>query len=244
MQQYGHKFIHSLENKKNREKSGFFVVEGAKSVLELVRSDFEIVELYTTKEIFAKNKDLLLPLGKRLVLLAQGEIQKLGLLEFNNTALAIAKQKDFGELTVSKNEKILALDGVRDPGNLGTIIRTADWFGITKIICGKDTADFYNSKTIASSMGSFTRIEIFYTDLELFLMEAKVPVIGALMKGKNTNEFKFPKNGILLMGNESNGIGHELLPYLSEKISIPRTGGAESLNVGVATGILLDMWNK
>jgi TrmH family RNA methyltransferase len=244
MQHYGQKFIHSLENKKTREKQGLFVVEGAKSVLELVRSDFEIVELYTTKEILAKNKELLLSLGKRLIILGQGEIQKLGLLEFNNTALALAKTKEFGEITVDKDEKILALDSIRDPGNLGTIIRTADWFGIKKIVCSNDTADFYNSKAIAASMGSFTRVEIFYTDLELFLAHSKIPVIGATMKGKNAHEFKFPKNGILVMGNESNGITQEIMSTLKEKVTIPRRGLAESLNVGIATGILLDLWNN
>jgi TrmH family RNA methyltransferase len=133
------------------------------------------------------------------------------------------------------------LDGIQDPGNMGTIIRTADWFGIQQIICSNDTVELYNPKVIQSTMGSFTRVKVWYKNLkEIFANnDADVPVYGALLQGKSIYDIPEISEGILLMGNEGNGIRPENLSFITQPITIPKQGGAESLNVGVATGIIV-----
>ena len=136
------------------------------------------------------------------------------------------------------------LDDVSDPGNLGTIIRIADWYGIRKIVCSESTTDFYNPKVIAASKGSFTRVKLMYTDLENYLQKnaGEKMVAGAFLNGVNLYDFKFPiqKGGFIVMGNESNGVGQEVESYITDRITIPRFGEAESLNVGIATAVILD----
>lgn len=236
------KLIKSLHEKKYRNEFGLFLVEGEKSVKELLNSDFKIDYILTTKKFYEENTKQLNGIDVEIV--EKGEIEKVSSLESNDSVLAVAYQKENKEFEIDKNEIILALDDIRDPGNLGTIIRIADWYGIKKIVASENTVDVYNNKTISSTKGSFTRVQIFYTNLEEYLKDAEVPVLGTFMKGENVHTFDFPKNGLLLMGNESNGISVEAEKYISTKITIPSFGETESLNVAIATAIVVDNWKR
>ena len=248
------KLIKQLADKKYRNETGLFLVEGEKSIDELLASDFEIVEIIGTlpyldtinESVHAYEKRTLRGVG--IADLSESELVRIGTKETNNAGIAVAKQRTadmWGEVEdATKTELVLALDDVRDPGNLGTIIRIADWFGVKHIVASLETTDFYNPKTIAASMGSFTRVEVTYTLLAPFLKKSKsagIPVLGAVLGGENIHHCKVHPNGILLLGSESHGISAELLPLLTQKIAIPKFGGAESLNVSVATGIILDV---
>jgi len=220
---------------------GEFVVEGAKSVLELLHSDFQISSLYLTDDFSKKYENLLKSVKVEIISVKQQELEGLGTFSSNNAALAVVKIKDNNLLLIEQEELVLVLDEVKDPGNLGTIIRIADWYGIQKIVCSNDTAEVYNPKVISSTMGSFTRVKIYYCDLlEYFGRGLKEKVYAAMLDGEDVHKVKFEKKGYLIMGNESSGIRAELHPFISEKISIPRKGRAESLNVAVATGIICD----
>jgi TrmH family RNA methyltransferase len=164
----------------------------------------------------------------------------LGLGEFqtNDKALAVARIKVNEPLSIGPNEFALVLDDIRDPGNLGTMIRTADWFGMTKVIASLETADFYNPKVIHATMGSFTRVKIFYTDLEDYLRRSNAPVFGTYLQGTDIRQTSFGNEGLIVVGNESKGIRPSLEKFVHHKITIPRIGKAESLNAGIAAGIL------
>ncbi len=136
----------------------------------------------------------------------------------------------------------MALESINDPGNLGAIIRIADWYGIEKILCSSDTVDFYNPKVIAASMGSFLRVQVQYGDLSELLKNTALPVLGAFLDGTNVHKFQFPTEGILVIGSEAHGISPALEKIVTEKITIPRTGKAESLNAAIATAIICDNW--
>ncbi|MEI6420558.1 MAG: RNA methyltransferase [bacterium] len=240
------KLIRSLHDKKNRQELGLFLVEGAKSVIEVLQSTFEIEQIFCTSSFSDENFELLESKAGRgkIEITEIFELEKAGTLETNDAAIAIVKQRPNTLPIISEEQITLALDDVRDPGNLGTIIRIADWYGIKNIIASKTTTDFYNSKVISASKGSFTRVNIFYTDLKDFLSTTKLPILGAFMEGQNVHDYKFPNKGILIMGNESNGICKETEELVTEKITIPRFGQAESLNVGIATAIILDNWKR
>ena len=237
------KLIKSLDEKKNRVELGLFLVEGEKSVSELLDSDFEIELLLTTTTFFEKYGEKIREKSKSYEIVNQFELEKVGTFETNDSAIAIVKQKINNEPTISSGI-ILALDEIKDPGNLGTIIRIADWYGIKNIIASKNTVDFYNPKVITATKGSFTRVNIFYTDLNEFLSKTELPILGAFLDGENIHETKFPSNGILIMGNESNGIKKDIEKLVTKKITIPSYGKAESLNVAIATAIILDNWVK
>ena len=176
------KFIKSLQIKKYRKQEQSFIVEGAKSVRELLKSDFEVVSLVATAGFLSTLKT-----GKNLEVIevTEKELEGLGEFQTNDAALAVAKVKSNELLTVSKGEFALVLDDIRDPGNLGTIIRTADWFGVRKIIASTETADFYNPKVITATMGSFTRVKIFYTNLVDYLQHTDLPIFGTYLAGEN-----------------------------------------------------------
>jgi TrmH family RNA methyltransferase len=140
---------------------------------------------------------------------------------------------------VIKNKISIVLDGIQDPGNLGTIIRIADWFGISQIVCSMDTVELYNPKVIQSTMGSFVRVNVWYDQPEDFLKTLNVPVLGALLNGKSIYETEKLKEGVLVIGNESKGIRENVLKWITDPVTIPRIGGAESLNAAVATGIII-----
>ena len=234
------KYINSLQQKKFRSEHQSFIVEGAKSVLELLKSDFELELLFVTQEFFNNYEEILQKLPIQVELVNQQELEKAGYYSSNNAALAVAKTKENEELLVGENEYALILDDIRDPGNLGTIIRVGDWYGIHKIICSHSTVDFYNPKVIAATMGSFTRTKLYYTDLEEFINKQSSPIYGTLLNGNNIHQTKFAKSGYIIIGNEANGISEGVEKLVTDKITIPSFGGAESLNAGIATAVVLD----
>lgn len=236
--------IKLLHDKKYRQKTGLFLVEGEKSVAETLASDYEIKTLLATKPFSVKYQKIIKNKKINCEIVESGEIEKVSTLESNNSALAIVKQKNDTILIPEADEITLALDNIRDPGNFGTIIRIADWYGIRKIIASLGTVDLYNSKVISATKGSFTRVNIYYTDLKNFLTETKTPIFGSFLSGENVHQLNFPKGGILLVGNESNGIDAEIEKLITRKITIPAYGRAESLNVAIATAILLDNWKR
>lgn len=231
------KFIKSLQIKKFRQENSVFVVEGAKRVCELQDTDFEIIQVYCTQ----KYANLFSNFNSNVEIISESEMQSISSLENNFSALALVKIKKYNTQNISSDSITLLLDGIQDPGNLGTIIRTADWFGVKTIFCSENTVDLYNPKVISATMGSFARVSVIHTDLEMLLKNhnpQNIPVYGAFLDGNPTKNFT-DKNIILVMGNESNGISNELSSHINHRISIPQIGKAESLNVGIATGILL-----
>nr|WP_317195888.1 RNA methyltransferase [Dawidia soli] len=226
-----------MQLKKYRKQEQCFVVQGAKSVQELLRSDFETLTVLGTAEFLATCP----PAGKAEVLeVTARALEELGEFQTNDAALAVARLKPNQPLTVGATEFALALDDIRDPGNLGTILRTADWYGIRKVIASSETADVYNAKVISATMGSFTRVQVYYTDLETYLPTAGCPVFGAFLNGANVHTTAFGARGIVLIGNESRGISATLAPQVTHKVTIPRYGQAESLNAAIATAIICD----
>lgn len=234
------KYINSLQQKKFRQEYQSFVVEGAKSVVELLSSDFELESLYVTEDFYKETKPLLDKQPLRAEIVGQAELEKAGTFSSNNAALAVAKIKSNQELLLNETEYALVLDEIRDPGNLGTIIRIADWYGIQKIICSEGTVDLYNPKVISSTMGSFTRVSLFYTDLVKYLKGQEKPIYGAFLDSENVHTLNFAPSGYIIIGNEANGISEAVEEVVTHKITIPRFGGAESLNAGIATAVICD----
>ena len=231
------KLITSLKQKKYRQQHGFFVVEGVKTIKELLQSHLELHALYTTETFNIDAKDE--------ILITENDLKRISFLTTPNKALAVFKIPE--AKAINNNGLIVALDAVRDPGNLGTIIRLCDWFGVTDLVCSIETVDCFNPKVIQATMGSITRVNISYIDLEVFLKESKVSVFGAFMDGKNVYKEQLPETGVLVMGNEANGVSKEVEAIISEKISIPRFGDTqvtESLNVATATAILLSEFRR
>jgi len=227
------KLINSLVKKKFRQKYNNFIVEGVKIIDEALKSDLKIHKIYTTEAIFDGN-------NTSIELISERELKKISQLVQPNTALALCEIPN--EKHIHSEGLILVLDDIRDPGNLGTIIRLADWFGIKQIICSQETVDVYNPKVIQATMGSFLRVQINYTNLEEFFQTYSYPVLGTFMEGKNIYQSQFPENAALVLGNEANGISEKINAFITEKISIPRMGNlqqTESLNVAMAAGIIL-----
>lgn len=234
-----------MQIKKYRKQHQSFLVEGAKSVIELLKSDFEITTLLGTSVFLNENESLLKSKDIEKLTVREQDLVDLGTFQTNNAGLAIAKIKENSDLQLKPDELALALDDIRDPGNLGTIIRIADWYGITKIICSLNCAEVYNPKVINATMGSFTRVDLFYTDLAAYLNMYKGVVYGAFLEGENIHSSVLRENGgLIVMGNESNGISDELAPLIKDKINIPRYGEAESLNVAIATAIICDNFRR
>ncbi|QOR74148.1 RNA methyltransferase [Cruoricaptor ignavus] len=226
------KVLQSLDKKKFRQKYNLFLVEGFKTIRELIGSRFKIVEIFTATE----PDDFFL--GIDVERISERELKKISFLQNPKDAVAVCELSE-NQLITDANFN-LVLDGIQDPGNLGTIIRLADWFGIPQIICSDDTADFYNPKVIQASMGSFSRVNIFYTGLPDFLRNSQNENVGTDMLGENIYTADFPKNINLILGNEGNGIRKITEEFLDRKISIPRFGNpTESLNVSIAAGIIL-----
>jgi TrmH family RNA methyltransferase len=238
------KFIKSLHQKKYRLESGKFFVEGEKSVVEVLQSSFTVDLLLVTQEFATKHASLLSGKSFDVLFVTSNQLEQLGQYQSNDAALAVVKMKANQAFLPEKDELILALDEVRDPGNLGTIIRIADWYGIKKLIFSTHTAEFYNPKVIQSSMGSFTRVQFYYGDLALAFQEWNLPVYGAFLEGESIHELTNPTPGVLLLGNESQGISKEVEKWVSSKITIPSFGKAESLNVAIATAIFCDNFKR
>ena len=228
------KYIQSLSHKKQRQESGLFIVEGVKLVNELLNSHYPVKKIYATEDWAGTVNP-----KTELLRVTADELQKVSGLQTANKVLAIAEQPVIGKIKLSKNKWVLALDGIQDPGNMGTLIRIADWFGIDTIVASEDSVDAFNPKVVQSTMGSFSRVTVHYTDIADFIKAAGIPVFGALLEGKSVYSVSPPQQGILLIGNESKGIHPQLLPLIKNPVSIPRIGGAESLNAAVAAGILI-----
>jgi TrmH family RNA methyltransferase len=233
------KRITSLLQKKYRKQEQLFFVEGVKGVQELLDSNFELVELFTTNnELFSVDKS-------KVYAITSSELQKISALTTPNTCLALFKIP----AAVSFEEKglLVALDDVRDPGNLGTIIRLCDWFGIKTLFCSEESVDVYNPKVVQATMGSISRVNVIYGNLEQLLTTTKLPVFGTFMDGKNIYKETLPNEGIIVMGNEANGISKPIENLISERIAIPRFGdlqATESLNVATATAIILSEFKR
>ena len=237
------KLVKSLHQKKYRNQYQLFLVEGAKGVLELLSSGYLIETLIATQVFLQQHKDLVSQrLSSSLIHEAsESALSSLSAFKHNNAAVAVVKMPDKQTFFNTEDDYVLALDNVRDPGNLGTILRIADWYGINQIICSEHTTDGYSPKVISASMGSFLRVHLQYVDLAHYFSQSDKPVYGAVVaQGQVVHQVSFAPQGILLMGNESVGIRPELLPFIQHRIYIPRYGQAESLNVGMATAIICD----
>lgn len=233
------KYIQSLCHKKQRQEEGLFIVEGTKLVNELLQSGFTIRKLYALP-LWAEQYRGSVPLET----ITGTELEKISSLQAPNQVLAVAEQKQPSGEPVIEKQLTLVLDSIQDPGNFGTIIRIADWFGIKQVVASVDTVELYNPKVIQSTMGSFARVNVWYKPLAGFLPAVTVPVYGALLNGKNMHNEPPVTEGVLVIGNESKGISNELLPFISHPITIPRLGGAESLNAAVAAGIIVSHLKK
>lgn len=235
------KLIQSLGEKKERLASGLFTVEGSKTVAELPASKITVNSLFATSAWMAQYG--LAFRGIDCVEVSDAELKKISSLQTPQHVLALCElpQQQF-TTTVLDVPKIIALDGIQDPGNLGTIVRIADWYGITTLLCSPQCADLYNPKTLQASMGSFLRVNVYTVPLTTAITNYKGVVMGAVMNGTNLHNQTFPSNGMLVIGNEGQGISTEVLALLQNKITIPKWGGAESLNAGVATAIICDAW--
>lgn len=230
------KVIQSLDKKKFRQKYNLFLVEGNKIITELPNSNYKIKEIFSTNP----GDDNLVKFSNNLVTeIGERDLKKISFLQHPKDSIALCELPSSFEEPSDFN---IVLDGIQDPGNLGTIIRLADWFGIEQIICSDDTVDVYNPKVIQATMGSFTRVNVVYTNLSEFLEKTENVNLGTDMDGRNIYEFDFPEKFNLILGNEGNGIRPETESLLHQKITIPRFGknkSTESLNVSMAAGIIL-----
>ncbi|MBC7652018.1 MAG: RNA methyltransferase [Deinococcales bacterium] len=229
------KYIQSLYHKKQRQQEGLFIAEGPKLISELLASKYIIQKIYAVADWVKNNTAVKQP----IVVVTNNDLQRISNLQTPNQVLAIVQQQLPITTPVFTNQLSIVVDGIQDPGNLGTIIRNADWFGITQVICSHNTAELYNPKVVQSTMGSFTRTSVWYTDLATVLANVQVPIFGALLQGQSIYQVSKPTAGILVIGNEGNGISNALLPLITNPITIPKIGGAESLNAAVAMGILV-----
>lgn len=231
------KLITSLQQKKYRNQSGLFVAEGAKVIDELLNEGLMLHSFFSSDPSQITNENHFQ--------VTETELKKISFLKTANTSLAlfeIPKPKPLQDSGL-----IVALDAVRDPGNLGTIIRLCDWFGVQQLICSEDTVDSYNPKVVQATMGSLARVQVHYLSLSEYLEKTKLPIFGGFMEGKNIYSEKLPEAGIVVMGNEANGLSEEIIKKITHKITIPRFGKnqkTESLNVATATAILLSEFRR
>lgn len=233
------KLITGLQQKKQRHAHQLFFAEGIKVISELLQSHFELEHLYQTETLFEN-----IPESKSTTV-TQAELKKISALATSNNCLALFKIP--APRHIDASGLTLALDDIRDPGNLGTILRLCDWFGISQLVCSAETVDIYNPKVVQATMGSIARVSVHYLNLTDFLSNTKLPVFGTFMDGENIYETKLPKEGIIVMGNEANGISIEIEKAIKYKLSIPRFGNlqqTESLNVATATAIILSEFKR
>lgn len=237
------KLIRSLDVKKFRKESNLFIAEGGKTVTDLLNSGIECKKIIATKSWLDENvtKDI----KAEIIEVSNQELERASFLRTPQGVLGIFSQRNrILDESIPQRELCLALDDIQDPGNLGTIIRIADWFGIETIYCSTNTADVYNPKTIQATMGAIGRVNIFYTDLPSFLSKVKkqVPIYGTFLNGKNLYTETITQNGIIVMGNEGNGISEECAKEINKRLFIPNypteRDTSESLNVSTATAII------
>jgi RNA methyltransferase, TrmH family len=234
------KYIQSLGHKKFRDTGGVFVAEGPKIVLELIQSDnCRLVQCFATADWLRSNEMNLKGKEDLVVEINEKELERISTLVTPNQVLGVFTKPVFIN-EPSKENLVLLLDTIQDPGNLGTILRTADWFGVRLVVASRDSADAFNPKVVQSAMGSLIRVQILYTDLEEYIRaNPGLPVFASSLEGEDLSDNLAVTNGILLLGNESRGISESLEKLAAKRIRIPRHGSAESLNVAVAAGILL-----
>ncbi|MGB3947087.1 MAG: RNA methyltransferase [Bacteroidia bacterium] len=249
-------FVNSLKQKKNREENQLFVAEGGKLVHDLLNSDIEVTHLFATESFFNTNT---IGGGIEITKITQSELERLSSLVTPNEVIAICKIPSHQlEIDTLSEKLVLVLDDIRDPGNMGTIIRIADWYGIETIICSTNSADIYNSKVVQSTMGSIARIHVHYIDLDSFFKTIKnknwgtqTPIYGALLEGENIYNSKLSQSGFIVIGNESKGISDKIVAHITNKIKIPSfshftpsKGEAESLNAAIATAIICSEFRR
>lgn len=232
------KLITSLQTKKYRNKYRLFVAEGTKVVHEYLNSKFVCEQLFCVDETGYE--------AFNFIKISSKELKKISTLKSPNNVLALFKIPT-EDVILKEKGLILVLDTINDPGNLGTIIRLCDWFNVSQLVCSKDTVDCFSPKVIQASMGSLSRLSIVYTDLTLYLKQSKLPKYATAMGGVNVYKQRLPKDAILIMGNEANGISYNILEEVSNTLAIPKFGRqpkTESLNVATATAILLSEFKR
>lgn len=236
------KDIQSLQHKKFRNESNLFTAEGPKVVDELLTvGNFDCEQVFATAKWKGwQDEKLLATIGEKVQLIEDFELEKIASYATPNQVVALFKIPKSPSIKAEKNAITILLDSIQDPGNLGTIIRTADWFGIKNIICSENTVDQFNSKVVQSTMASLGRVNVGYTNLENWVEENHhVPLLAAVLNGKSIASRAALTEGVLMIGNEANGLSPSLIEKADELVTIPRLGGAESLNAAVATSIFL-----
>jgi len=227
------KYIQSLSDKKVRLESGCFIAEGVKLVGEIIAAGYPLKAVYALDSWESPDPSI------EVTRIEAFELEKMSMLQTPNQVLAVAMMPQKKEVLNLAGQLTIVLDGIQDPGNLGTIIRTADWFGIPQIVASEDTVDVYNPKVIGASMGSFMRVQVHYKNLAAWMPTVKLPVYGALLEGENIFTTKAPNGGLLVIGSEGKGIRENIIDFVTHPVTIPKTGGAESLNAGIAAGIII-----
>ena len=231
-------FIKSLHQKKYRKENSIFIIEGIKSIVEFINSSYQIHSIY----YLAQHQSLLLnlPANIKLFEVNNVELEKISTLQTPQGVVALVHIPEDAVLRPAelRGSFSLVLDGVQDPGNLGTIIRTADWFGFKQVICSVNTVEVYNPKTVQATMGSLSRVTVCYTDLSSFLENSTLPVFGAVLDGNSIYATDWGEEGLVILGNEGQGITPEVMRFITHPVTIPRVGLAESLNVAVSASIL------
>jgi len=233
------KQIKSLHQKKFRQQNKQFVVEGFKVVSDVLNSSYNIDNIYVTSD-FKEN------INFDTTLISAKEMQRISGLKTPNNILAVVSIPEQKSINISDNELILCLDNIQDPGNFGTIIRSANWFGIKIIICSSDTVELYNQKVLQSTMGAFVETQVFYINLADFLLNYKGNIYGTFLEGDNIYKKNLQQKGCIVMGNEGKGISQEISKFITHKLYIPSVGKvkAESLNVSTATAVILSEFSR
>jgi RNA methyltransferase, TrmH family len=243
------KLIKSLTDVKKRKLSGLFVVEGEKMVRELLVSNFGVQQIFATEKWLAENPEH----SKLSQSVSSEELIRISQQKTPNQVLALAELPGYHlNLNKLKNQLCLVLDDLQDPGNLGTIIRICNWFGVEHVICSLNTADSFNPKVVQSSMGGIFRVKIYYQDLAVFLNEYKIvckhPVAGTFLKGESVYDTPYKKHGLLVLGNESKGISEPIAALVDQKITIPSFPESnvdmDSLNVAIASAIIISEFRR
>ena len=236
------KWIRNLHSKKFRDREGYFIAEGEKILAEILEfAPASIFLIVCTQESLEKIKQRD-PFD--IFIASPSEFERVSLLKSPQGILVVLKNTLSEEKLLDQNKSTLVLDNIQDPGTLGTILRTADWFGINQIYCSLNTVDCFNPRVVQASMGSLFRLIINYGDLSEFLSKQTLPIYGALLEGESCFKVKIKESAILIIGNEGSGISKEIITKIQHPITIPRTGNGESLNVAVACGVLLSQWRK
>ena len=227
------KYIQSLSDKKVRLETGCFIAEGVKLVGEMIAAGYPLKAVYALDSWESPDASI------EVTRIEVFELEKMSMLQTPNQVLAVAMMPQKEVALDLAGQLTLVLDGIQDPGNMGTIIRTADWFGITQIVASEDTVDVYNPKVIGATMGSFMRVSVTYKNLQEWMPTVKLPVYGALLEGENIFTTNAVKEGLLVIGSEGKGIRENILDLITYPVTIPKIGGAESLNAGIAAGVIV-----